>query len=542
MQRVLRLSIFPLLGIFSKALLPVQAVQNLGCQDFWVGPSEHNDVLECVEEYPAENWGIFIPLAIPLLFAIVFLVAFPIIFLGRCCGACGSNKQRPGAGCCCDGAEWDDVSDSEKAAVYHSKPFQIFCLKICAVILVMAAIISIVLIPVGAAMAVSNWNDFLDRFDSEILGWLEGKKESLVNGLKDEFGQYFPSINGTSFSMIDDILSDVYSIHDTVRGGSDTAVKVLTIVVIVMSVLPIAATVAILIFAVFNIRKRLRIFQCVFFPLGVLYGILSTVFLTGGLVFFIVHGEARLQVAASPGLFGWYVVPYCESVIKFQNIKDVVRTAVREVSIAGCEAALGICDSNPSPSGPLDKKQFYCPSLSSSTVDQLCASPADLISQLNSILSKSGSLVCPSSGGTGCTITECATKCTVPEMRELAAAVAEFITKANRASDLLTQAWSYASCDVLVGQFIKPLFTVREGGAGLYVAGAGLSIAMLCFIFGALLLLKGQKMFVEKPAEDDNEPIDSSDKVVVYAEGDDGSPSCEYPEDHTAPGLHYKNH
>eukprot|EP00744_Colponema_vietnamica_P003973 GILI01006009.1.p1 GENE.GILI01006009.1~~GILI01006009.1.p1 ORF type:complete len:298 (+),score=83.91 GILI01006009.1:111-1004(+) len=171
------------------ALATTASAYDFGCQDQWSGPSTNNDVWDCAQEFPNEKPGLIIPMAIPLFFFVVLLIAFPVVFLGRCCGVCGSNNQRPGADCCCDGDEWDAVDDKEEiAAVYHSKPGAITCVKCTIFLLLLLSVAAVVLLPIGASMTINGWQDALDRVDTDIIDWLQVKRDDLMASLRNPDG------------------------------------------------------------------------------------------------------------------------------------------------------------------------------------------------------------------------------------------------------------------------------------------------------------------------------------------------------------------
>eukprot|EP00758_Cryptobia_borreli_P017259 Tbor_TRINITY_DN6174_c2_g2::TRINITY_DN6174_c2_g2_i4::g.21419::m.21419 len=165
-------------GISLSFMASIASAYDFGCQYIWEEPSPDNDLKKCIMDLPRNNPGVLMPPIIPVLFFVFVFISYPIIFLCRICGGCGSNTQRPGAGCCCDGEEWDDVDEIEKSRLYPRR--HVCVIKMLCLVVVVCSIIPIIITPIGFKYIKEFWDSFYYQTETEIIEWAETEVEILL--------------------------------------------------------------------------------------------------------------------------------------------------------------------------------------------------------------------------------------------------------------------------------------------------------------------------------------------------------------------------
>lgn len=479
----------------------VALAYDLGCQYFWTEPSEHNDVIECLKRVPTDNGGVLIPPIIPLVFVVLMLLVFPVVFCTRCCcGAFGSNKMRPGADCCCDGEEWDEIPVDEKAAVYPRK--HVCCIKVLCLLVVVACAVPIILMPIGGKKGIEFWDDFQTSANRDIIDWAQDLKDGFIADLTLSNGSLPAQMDISTFDNLQQFIDDGRKFIGDVKTFVDDYVDVFNLVIMIVSFVPLVLAACMLLFILLSIRRVVpAICMWVYWVVALLFGLVSTVMMVLGVVFMLMSGEVELQQWKAPGAFQWYLVPYCEGQSMFRSIKDEFTNADRDQSEEVCRKFMEFCDdlawSSPAVAGVSSEKPFKC-SLTNDNVADSCPTIYVAAELINSTFMKpdAPAALCPSGG---CTVGNCPTECAAGDARDTAESIAEAFDIGLKIAGVVDRAFLYADCDVLLTQAIKPLTTSSTGAMGAFLAAAGTGFGALFLMFGMLLLCKGQKLFFSKP-------------------------------------------
>ena len=478
-------------------LLQPAHAYDFGCQYYWTKADADNSIPDCMKNLPSDNPGVLIPPVIPLVFLLLVLLLFPISFLCRCCGGCGSNEQRPGAACCCEGEEWDELPEEEKAVVYPPK--HVFCIKVICVIVVILAIIPVVLVPVGLTEFKSFWDDMFKSVDADIAQWVLARINELKTELSDGNGSYISPVTSSMFSSVEDVVYDIsnrsHDINDSIISHFDDAF----IAVAVLSGLPLILLSCLLLFILCNVRKCLpATCSCIYFLVLVVFALFSILGMFGGVVGVLTCGEVTLFRTQSPGIFAWWALPTCEDRAPFKDLKKQVSDAEIEAAHTACQQLIEVCDTNLFAANT--SKPFNC-SLTSNTIDSVCTSITVVASLLNATVLKYDvppGFICSSS----CSIYTCPEDCTNADLKNQTRDARNEMNKGQKALNALRKAFTYADCDTLLTRFLLPFKTCNHFSVGSFLIAAGTGFGALFLLFGIILQLKGQKLFFKQPADD----------------------------------------
>ncbi|KAH9597280.1 hypothetical protein LSM04_007998 [Trypanosoma melophagium] len=72
--------------------------------------------------------------------------------------------------------------------------------------------------------------------------------------------------------------------------------------------------------------------SCVYWIFGVVYSLLGVVVILVAYLASVGCGEVQLQYQRQPGVFQWYLVPFCNEMFNFETINTEVREAEKTVA------------------------------------------------------------------------------------------------------------------------------------------------------------------------------------------------------------------
>jgi len=504
------ISLFVICALFASTALSY----SLQCQNKWDGPSSDNSLIECIQAIPNDYPGVLVPIAIPAIMFLFLLVLYPITFLCRCCGGCGSMNARPGASCCCDGNEWDDVDDEVRSAYYPH--CHICCVKLSSFLLFIVSLSVVVMLPIGASYAVEGLEYAVDHVSIDILDWVQVRKDEFVSDLTLSNGSLISPLNNDTFAPFDEFNTDSRKQLADAKDDYINQLKAYIQVLYGIAAIPSILLIFSIIFFLCNCRRCCpACFTCFYYFFGLIFGLVGTIFMLIGLVFLLFCGEVALQNEQQPGVFQWYIVPQCEEKIFFNDLKAEMRTSEQDASSRACSEMTKVCgNDNSSLTGVnryTEEKQFYCPDIAAPGVNltSTCQTIKFVQKIFNTSTSRDGSALC------NCTLSTCPEECKDPDelSAELGTALPSSTPNAPnttreartqiavgvQAVNGLSRAFVYADCDVLITRGVMPLDECGKISEGLLLLGAGCSVAILCLMLGIPLLFKGQKLFFASP-------------------------------------------
>lgn len=479
-----------LLFATSLPILVARATYSFDCPDVWDGPSADNDLDTCARQLTGPKFGLLLPALIPTIFFGLLLLCYPIIYIGRCCGGCGSRKLRPGASCC-GGEAWDRVDNNFKEQIYPAS--HIKCIKVSAFLLAILSIAVLVTVPLGISQAWEGWSYILDRAEPDVIGWLANRKADVVSQLRSADGSLPPPLDNDSFTAFDDAIRLARETRGDIQRYSDDAALPVAVVSYVLSAIPLILLTVTVLFGFCNVRGvGIDIMSFLHYFFGLLFGGLGAVLLVSALVAFMMDGEMQYQQRALPGALGWWGVPKCESEIDFAEFRANISSAISQAAAEGCNQLLEVCDGDATVPAINNPKQFYCPSLAASNTSVACRSVKDLTFFIENTYAKAGSQVC---GSSNCSVSQCPTQCSLQEFRDYASEALAEVAEGARIQSALSQILTFADCDILIDRATLPFAKLELAGEGLLIAGCGATFAIILLILGLLVLCKGQKLF-----------------------------------------------
>lgn len=465
-----------------------------GCQYLWTGPDADNSLSTCMQAVPSDNPGVLVPPIIPLVFLLIVVIFFPLSFLCRCCGGCGSNEQRPGAACCCDGEEWDEIPEEEKEAVYPTG--HIFCIKILCLLVFLLAIIPIILVPIGFTEFKAFWDGCFTSIDRDIVQWIIARLSELKVELSNGDGTYIDPVTPDMFASVEDIIYDLGNQSADFNSGVVSHFDNAFTAIGVLSAIPLILLSFLLLFILCNVRKCLpACCTCVYFVVLVVFALFSILGMFLGVVGVMTCGEVTLFRTQSPGIFAWWAVPLCEKEAPFTDLKAQIASAERDSGIAACNQLLEICDQQPFASNVT--KPFNC-SITSSNVNTRCAAIGDVATILNETVLKENvppGVVCTT---TNCSVYSCPEDCVNNDLKNQTREARDLLNKGIRALSAIRKAFTYADCDTLITRFLLPFKECNHLSVGSFLIAAGAGLGGLFLLFGIILQMKGQKLFFKK--------------------------------------------
>lgn len=474
------------------AVMPLQAFAlKFPCTSSWTGPSSTN-TLSCSEsDYTTAAVEFMVAPLIPFVMGVLFFFVFPFVFCGRyCCQCCGGSKMRPG-GCCCGPQQWDDMPEDQVYAGYTQREVKVS--KLMTVVCAVLSLVFVIITMVAAAKVSSGVDDTAAAFSDGIMFF-----QNIINDVKARIridGQYPNGWDESAFNSIQDGLSRSQKDFDnsfTIR----SSVKDIASAAGFSAIVPAFLISISVLFAFAGLRKVL---PCIF---AMLYAILAVVYLMVASVFFITAvpadllcDEVHAQIARQPGIFQWYLVPYCDSQAPFGRIMDSINQAETEASSTACTALMDYGDTSPTYT-PGSQKVFQ---INVTDAQAQCATFDSVSAAISFARLKSGvGFTCPDPGATDnrCTIQQCANSCSDADVKNASAT----IDLQMRQAGALISAYHdfiepWLSCNALIDHILKmtlvPLCNFFPAAAKLF--GSGSLICGLTCILAMCVAFAGQK-------------------------------------------------
>ena len=470
---------------------------DFGCAQSWNSPDPNNAAMDCIKEWPLTNISMLTPPMLPLALLVLLLVFFPLAYACRCCGACGSNMARPGADCCCEGEEWDELAEHEKLLPYPERHVRMT--KMVALIITLSGGACVAVMAYGVSFAADSASVAIGAAKVDILDWAAGMLDSVETQARKADGSFIEPITSETFVPFYDLLSWGTDLHRDVSDIYNSYISTVRTALFVASAVPAAAMVVILVLAFFNIRAFApRILQVVYFLFGVIFGLFGTLLLALGMIVLCLCGELDLQRWAAPGVFQWYIIPQCEEESVFATATATLRGMETDNSANACREAMHICDPSLNFNLSQPDRIFVCPldgAADDSSLYAHCVNFHDMRDLITQMPFKNGTnALCPSC----LTFADCATHCTDPQMRQSTASTLELIAFAGNATDLIDRYLPELSCDGLTTRFIKPLDRCQDMSIGLLLVGGSATYGTVVFIWAIILLCMGQKLFFNR--------------------------------------------
>ncbi|EKF28088.1 hypothetical protein MOQ_008175, partial [Trypanosoma cruzi marinkellei] len=223
--------------------------------------------------------------------------------------------------------------------------------------------------------------------------------------------------------------------------------------------------------------------SCVYWLFGVVFALLAVVVTALTYLSWTACGEVELQQQRQPGVFQWYLVPYCEQKFDFADINREVNDAEQRFSKEACKKLLKSCDNVPGLLKPL-----LCGN--GITSEDQCPKFDTMASVLSATRVKAETMMCPVAGES-CTLFECAANCTDTDVRAVASGILQLAAQASNASIALSYARPLLDCNFVVDKLLGAMSDCNELKTGTLMLGTGFFVGGLMFGLAIYIMFRG---------------------------------------------------
>ncbi|PWV19033.1 hypothetical protein C3747_11g522 [Trypanosoma cruzi] len=455
-----------LLALLVVAPAVASAQRSLDCQKVWDGPSIDNDVLKCLSNTDRikGQWRYLVYPGFCALLFVVTLLSFPLVFLSVvCCRSCGQPK--PGRS-----------SDASRCFLWMWVIYVVLWSAAMAVLVILGA----KLLATSAPSIIDNtldgplqyFNNTAERIIDFTSNWSSGKREPI------------PSIDLdiTAFTNISTNVTDLLM---------DAKQKISKYIgwVPIVSYCVGGVGVVLMLLVVFlaccrcGIPCTTYLFSCVYWLFGVVFALLAVVVTVLAYLSWAACGEVELQQRRQPGVFQWYLVPYCEQTFDFADINREADDAERRFSKEACKNLLKSCDNN-----TISFKPLLCGN--DITSEDQCPNFGTMASVLSATRIKAFTMACPVAGES-CTLFECAANCTNTDVKAVASGILQLAAQASNASIALSYARPLLDCNFVVDKLLGAMSDCNELKAGTLMLGTGFFVGGLMFGLAIYIMFRG---------------------------------------------------
>lgn len=476
-----------LLVAVSPFFVTMAFAQGLHCEDVWKGPSADNDVVTCMTSTSRaqNNFSYFVPFAIAILVFIFFFLLFPICFMW--CTCCK---------CCCACCKDVPVGERESSKKSRLRLVVVICVGLVLAIVALAVLLS------GAPKVSSGADGVFVNLHKHVLTYFIEVIDTMVDKVKDpKSGNLTEPFSNDTVSMAKGYVFDIGNATMKYRTDATNYADLATKVGYGVAVFPLVLIAFTVLFSCCNCRFCLpSCFSCVYYLFFFLFSLLAIILLIIAPIMGALSAEIDLQESRKPGVFQWYVIPYCEKQANFTSLKQQI--ADMELSLAQdvCEKVSKYCSPSLYFNSSEDDRKFYC-NMTNETKATDCASFKMTLQVLNNSWVKDGANPC---NGMNCTLLQCGDNCTDPTIHDAAADATVMVLKAGRLFDALRFLTPLMDCNVLSDRLLMMLKSMPEMSEGLWMLGAAFLITQVMLVVGAVIMFFGAKLwFSEKEYEDD---------------------------------------
>ncbi|KAG5507306.1 hypothetical protein GH5_07398 [Leishmania sp. Ghana 2012 LV757] len=479
------------------AATAVSAQRSLECQMVWLGPSPNNSLLDCLKDKDRirSQWPYYVYPSFAALIFIFTIVGLPIVFCCHCCSCCEACV-RPKA-----------TVDLRAARCYLWMWIVISVLVACGVC---------VLLIFGAVLLGQTAAKILNDAENRTISYFNGTRTNITS-LLTNYNTDPPTPPPVDLSAFDTVITEITRNVDTIRDNYLKYFRTAEIVACCVGGVGVFLMLCMLIFAFCRCTGCCPVaWSCLYFVLALVYALLAVLFTVSIYVLFAGCGEVNLQYKREPGVFQWYLVPWCEQKFSFQSLRADVQAQEQEISQRACEELLKFCDNNPQYPGSNMEHIFMCGN--GITDKSQCETLDDVVNVILTTYVKPvlTNTLCPNQEGMEklekCTVADCASRCVnyeFPDLRpkEFAMEIMSATYYAANASTALSYVWPLLECGFVIDKvastiempryssgFTTPSDAVHSCSAlrtSSVMLGTGFFVGSLMFILGIYITHRG---------------------------------------------------
>ncbi|KAK7195666.1 hypothetical protein NESM_000496400 [Novymonas esmeraldas] len=494
------------------AATAVSAQRSLECQMVWTGASSNNDLVTCLSNSNRirSQWRYYLYPGFAALIFVFTVVGLPIVFCCHCCS-------------CCDKCVRPKASTDRGVARCG--------LWMWIIIAVLVACGVCVLLVYGVVSLQQSVSTILDNAEYRTLGYFNGTRTNITVLLTD-YSTNPPTPPSIDLSEFDAVNSNITHYVHLVRDDYFKYFRIAMIVVCCVGGVGVLLMLCMIIFACCRCGGCCPVaWSCLYFVFALVFALLAVLFTVVIYGMFASCGEVDLQYKREPGIFQWFLVPWCDKQFDFTTLRNDVLSEEKTASQEACGELLNYCDNSPVyPYLGNTDHIFMCGNGITSKTQ--CNTLDDVVNVILATYVKpilTNTLCANQTGMTfleKCTVTSCASKCVNYNTPHLPAKTyAQQILQAANFAENVSTALSYVmpllECNFIIDKIANTIevpnyegsFSVESENVhscsavrtSSVMLGTGFFVGALMFILGIYIMHRGHWIWAMR--SEDEEPI-----------------------------------
>lgn len=480
------------------AAVTATAQRSLECQMVWSGASSNNDIVDCLADSKriGSQWRFYLYPGFAALIFVFTLVGLPIVFCCHCCSCC-HVCVRP-----------KESTDRGVAQCWLWMWIAVAVLVACGVC---------VLLVYGVVLLTQSANNVLYDAQYKTVAFFADTRTN-ISVLLTDYSQSPPASPSIDLSAFDTVTVQIGDNVETIRRDYSKYFTVAEIVVCCVGGVGVALMLCMLIFACCRCTGCCPVaWSVLYFIFAIIFALLGVLFTVSIYAMYAGCGEVTLQYRREPGLFQWYLVPWCDSEFDFSTLRAEVSSQEATAANSACAELLNYCDIYTDyPHGGNTDHIFVCGNnlVSSSS----CTTLDDVVQVIQGTYAKPilTNMLCTNQTGMEylekCTLTECAERCTDYTHPAVAAKTnAQKIMRAAEYAANVSTALSYVhpllECNFIIDKIANTIETPKYGASfttdsgnvqycsalrtASVMLGTGFFVGALMFILGIYIMHRG---------------------------------------------------
>lgn len=483
--------------VLCMAAVTVTAQRSLECQMVWSEASSKNDLVACLSDSKriGSQWRFYLYPGFAALIFVFTLIGLPIVFCCRCCSCC-HICTRP-----------KDTTDRGVAQCW---------LWMWIVVAVLVACGVCVLLVYGVVLLTQSADKILNDAQYVTVAYFSDTRTNITELLTD-YSTTPPTLPSVDLGSFDTVTVEIGDNVEKIRTDYFKYFRIAEIVVCCVGAVGVALMLCMLIFACCRCVGCCPVaWSFLYFLFAIIFALLGVLFTVLIYAMYAACGEVTLQYRREPGIFQWYLVPWCESEFDFSNLRTQVSDLETEASKAACDELLKYCDNSDIYPGSDENHIFICGN--GMTDSSTCQTLDDVVGVIQATYTKlilTNALCVNQTGLTyleKCTVTECAERCVDYEHPAIAAKTYanEILNAALYAANVST-ALSYVhpllECNFIIDKVANTIETPKYGASfstesgtvqscsavrtASVMLGTGFFVGALMFILGIYIMHRG---------------------------------------------------
>ncbi|EPY24890.1 hypothetical protein STCU_06953 [Strigomonas culicis] len=371
-------------------------------------------------------------------------------------------------------------------------------------------IVFVLLWACGVCVLIVYGVDLLTRSAEQLLNNIESQPISYFNTTKNTINALV-SDSSLSLTAFDDVINEFGDQVSNVRNNYFKYFTIAKIVSICVGVVGVVVTLLIFAFAFCRCATFGFHYSGVFYLFSIIYALLAVVFTLIQYVMYSICGEVSLHAQREPGIFTWYLVPWCEKKFDFTGVKDNLATTESTTSDSACSS---MEQHSIIYNGQTGGTTYFT---ASPLIDRGTCTSFSVVSTVISSLVLDATYTSQCSGKNPCTISTCVEYCTDSTLKTAAQNMVTAAQTASDASTALSLVKPLLDCYYVIDQIASAFettgtqsqFQVAESNdqctnmrTSATMVACGFFVGTLMYMMGIYVLHRGRWIWKSKPYRD----------------------------------------